>query len=180
MDTPHETLNRDELQDYLNHHLLGSKSGVRLFQAAASTWNGTEYEQEFLELSKQVSEEQDELSQLIDRLDLRQSVVENAMGLAAAAAGRLNPVNVTRSKSEGMTQVEMDVLQSALQGKAGMYAVLAKLAERFPDAGLDGRRMSDLYEQAQDQQARVRRISDETMDTRFVASEGHGGHGSNA
>ncbi|MGM7669517.1 hypothetical protein [Microbacterium sp. A93] len=177
MDTPHDDLNRDELQDYLNHHLLGSKSGVRLFQAAASTWNGTEYEQEFLEISRQVSEEQDELQQLIDRLDLRQSVVENAMGLAAEAAGRLNPVNFTRSKSEGMTQVEMDILQSALQGKAGMYAVLAKLAERFPHAGLDGQRMSDLYQQAQDQQARVRRISDETMDTRFVAPDDGQGNG---
>ncbi|MEW1979501.1 hypothetical protein AB0333_01050 [Citricoccus sp. NPDC079358] len=169
METPHGTLNRDELQDYLNHHLLGSKSGVRLFQAAASTWNGTEYEEEFLDLSRQVSEEQDELRELIDRLDLRQSVVENALGLAAETAGRLNPVNITRSKSEGMTQVEMDILQSALQGKAGMYAVLAKLAERFPSAGLDGKRMQELYQQAQDQQARVRRISDETMDTRFVA-----------
>lgn len=170
MDSPHGTLNRGELQDYLNHHLLGSKSGVRLFQAAASSWNGTQYEEEFLELARQVSEEQDELKALIERLDLRQSVVENALGLAAETAGRLNPVNISRSKSEGMTQVEMDVLQSALQGKAGMYAVLAKLAERFPGAGLDGQRMRDLYQQAQDQQARVRRISEETMDTRFLAS----------
>lgn len=57
-----------------------------------------------------------------------------------------------------------------MQGKAGMYAVLAKLAESFPGAGLDGQRMRDLYQQAQDQQARVRRISEETMDTRFLAS----------
>lgn len=175
MDTPRNDsndlnqINQHELQDYLNHHLLGAKSGIRLFQAAADTWGGTEHEQEFRDLSREVTEEKEELEQLIDRLGLRQSIVENALGLAAGAAGRLNPVNITRSKSEGMTQVEMDILQSALQGKAGMYAVLAKLAERFPNAGLDGQRMKDLYQQAQDQQARVRRISDETMDTRFVA-----------
>ncbi|MFC0247372.1 hypothetical protein ACFFIO_02540 [Citricoccus parietis] len=175
MDTPHNDphqlnqINQHELQDYLNHHLLGAKSGIRLFQAAADTWDGTEYEQEFRDLSGEVTEEKEELEQLIDRLGLRQSIVENALGVVAGAAGRLNPVNITRSKSEGMTQVEMDILQSALQGKAGMYAVLAKLAERFPEAGLDGQRMKDLYQQAQDQQARVRRISDDTMDTRFVA-----------
>lgn len=162
------TLNRDELQDYLNHHLLGSRSGVRLFQAAAQTWHGTEYEQQFQDLSDEVTAEQDELQQLIERLGLEQSAVENALGKAAEVAGRLNPVNITRSKTEGMTQVEMDILQSALQGKAGMYAVLATLAERFPDAGLDRQRMQDLYQQAQDQQARVRRISDETLHTRFV------------
>lgn len=175
MDTSHHDpsqlhqINQDELQDYLNHHLLGSKSGIRLFKAAADTWDGTEYAQEFRDLSREVTEEKEELEQLIDRLGLRQSIVENALGVAAGAAGRMNPVNITRSKTEGMTQVEMDILQSALQGKAGMYAVLEKLAERFPDAGLDRQRMQDLYQQAQDQQARVRRISDATMDTRFLA-----------
>lgn len=162
------TLNRDELQDYLNYHLLGSRSGVRLFQAAAQTWNGTRYEQQYKELADQAQGEQDGLKQLIKRLGLQQSLMQNVLGKAAEVGGRLNPVNFTRSKTEGMTQVEMDILQSALQGKAGMYAVLATLAERFPDAGLDREQMRDLYQQAQDQQAEVRRISDETLETRFV------------
>jgi hypothetical protein len=169
MDAPRESLDREHLQDYLNHHLLGSESGVRMFRTAAVTWRGTDYEQQFRELARHVQEEQRFLQGLIGRLGLRTPIPRKILGKAAEVAGRLNPVNLTRSKTQGMTQVEMDVLQGAVQGKAGMWHVLGRLAERFPEAGLDGREMDNLYRQAQEQQAELRRIGEETLDTRFVA-----------
>jgi hypothetical protein len=169
MDAPRETLDRDHLQDYLNHHLLGSQSGVNMFRTAAVTWRGTNYEQQFRELARQVQGEQRSLRELIARLGLRTPTPRRILGKAAEVAGRLNPVNLTRSKTQGMTQVELDVLQGAVQGKAGMWHVLGELADRFPDAGLDRQEMDGLYRHAQEQQAELRRISEETLGTRFVA-----------
>ena len=74
---------------------------------------------------------------LIDRLGLKQSPTEKVLGKAAEVAGRLNPVNLTRSKTQGMTQVELDILQGALQGQIGMWQALGRLAELVPDGGMD-------------------------------------------
>lgn len=160
-------IDRDRLEDYLNHHLLGSRSGVRMFRTAADTWDGTDYERQFTDLAGQVQQDQETLEALIARLGMHTPAVEKALGKAAEVAGRLNPVNLTRSKTRGMTQVEMDLLQGALQAKGGMWHVLALLAERFPDAGLDRDEMTGLYQRAQDQEAQVRRIGRETLGTRF-------------
>ncbi|MBB5749588.1 hypothetical protein [Micrococcus sp. TA1] len=162
------TLNRDELQDYLNHHLLGSRSGVRMFRTAADTWRGTPYEAEFKELTDQVSQMQDRLIALIDRLGLKQSRTEKVLGKAAEVAGRLNPVNLTRSKTQGMTQVELDILQGALQGQIGMWQALVRLAELVPDGGLDRESMDTNYRRTRHLQDEVRRISEETLGTRFL------------
>lgn len=170
METNHGPLDRDHLEDYLNHHLLGSRSGVRMFQTAADTWNGTEYEQQFLDLAAQVQQDQRTLEALIERLGMKIPAVNKAVGKAAEVAGRLNPVNLTRSKTQGMTQVEMDLLQGALQAKSGMWHVLTRLAEQFPELGMEPDQMTGLYESAQQQEAEVRRISEETLGTRFVAS----------
>lgn len=172
MDTAPETLDRDHLEDYLNHHLLGSRSGVRMFQTAADTWDGTDYERQFADLAEEVREDQQILEGLIERLGLKATALEKAVGMAAEVAGRLNPVNLTRSKTRGMTQVEMDLLQGALQAKSGMWHALGQLAEQFPSAGLDREEMAGLYQRAQDQEAEVRRISQETLGTRFIAPDG--------
>ncbi|MGD6979621.1 MULTISPECIES: hypothetical protein [Citricoccus] len=168
--TPHNaTLNRDELQDYLNHHLLGSRSGVRMFCTAADTWKDTPYEEQFKTLTEQVSQMQDRLIALIDRLGLKQSRTEKVLGKAAEVAGRLNPVNLTRSKTQGMTQVELDILQGALQGQIGMWQALVRLAELVPDGGLDREAMDTNYRRTRHLQDEVRRISEETLGTRFLA-----------
>lgn len=170
METAHGTIDRDHLEDYLNHHLLGSRSGVRMFQTAADTWDGTEYERQFLDLAVQVHQDQRTLVALIERLGMKIPAVNKVVGKASEVAGRLNPVNLTRSKTQGMTQVEMDVLQGALQAKSGMWQVLARLAEQFPDLGMEPEQMTGLYKKAQRQEAEVRRISEETLGTRFRAS----------
>ncbi|MFC7400997.1 hypothetical protein [Citricoccus sp. GCM10030269] len=168
MDSADETIDRDRLEDYLNHHLLGAQSGVRMFQTASDTWRGTEYEQQFTDLAEQVYQDQQTVEKLIDRLGMKVPITGKAIGKAAQVAGRLNPVNLTRSKTRGMTQVEMDILQGALQAKSGMWHVLGLLAVQFPDAGLDRQEMEVLYQRAQDQEAQVRRISEETLGTRFI------------
>jgi hypothetical protein len=77
-------------------------------------------------------------------------------------------VNLTRSKTQGMTQVELDILQGALQGQAGMWQVLGRLAELVPDGGLDRSEMAENLQRTEELQDHVRRISEETLGTRFL------------
>lgn len=159
-------LDRETLEDYLNQHLLGSRSGVKMFRTAADTWGGTEHAERLARLADDVASDQDALEQLIGRLGLKTPALQEAAGQVAEVAGRLNPVNLTRSKSNGWTQVELDLLQGALQAKAAMWDVLAELADHSSE--LDRSEMDRLYRQAQDQQAEVQRISEETLATRFL------------
>lgn len=159
-------LDRETLEDYLNQHLLGSRSGVKMFRTAADTWDGTEHAERLARLADDVASDQDALEQLIARLGMKTPALQEAAGQVAEAAGRLNPVNLTRSKGNGWTQVELDLLQGVLQAKAAMWDVLAELADHTPD--LDRSEMERLYRQAQDQQAEIQRISEETLATRFL------------
>ena len=84
-------------------------------------------------LADEIAQEQKDLEQMITGLGMKVSVMQEAVGKVAEAAGRLNPVNLNRSKGNGWTQVELDLLQGALQGKAAMWHVLTKLAEHAPD-----------------------------------------------
>ena len=161
-------LERETLEDYLNQHLLGSRSGVKMFRTAAATWDGTEYADRLVKLADDVSADQDALEELIARLGMKTPALQEAAGQVAEVAGRLNPVNLTRSKGNGWTQVELDLLQGALQAKAAMWDVLAELADHTSE--LDRTEMERLYKVAQEQQAEVQRISEETLSTRFLGS----------
>ncbi|WP_431860930.1 hypothetical protein [Micrococcus terreus] len=161
-------LDRETLEDYLNQHLLGSRSGVKMFRTAAATWDGTEYADRLVKLADDVSADQDALEELIARLGMKTPALQEAAGQVAEVAGRLNPVNLTRSKGNGWTQVELDLLQGALQAKAAMWDVLAELADHTSE--LDRTEMERLYKVAQEQQAEVQRISEETLSTRFLGS----------
>lgn len=159
-------LDRETLEDYLNQHLLGSRSGVKMFRTAADTWEGTPYAQRLVKLAEDVAADQQSLEELIARLGMKTPALQEAAGQVAEVAGRLNPVNLTRSKGNGWTQVELDLLQGALQAKAAMWDALAELADHTSE--LDRAEMERLYKVAQDQQAEVQKISEETLSTRFL------------
>lgn len=59
------------LEDFLNQHLLGSRSGVKAFRAAEQTWAGTSQEAALRRLGDAVQDDQDRLEALIGELGLR-------------------------------------------------------------------------------------------------------------
>ena len=75
-------------------------------------------------------------------------------------------MNALRSRGSGWTQVELDLLQGALQGKAGMWHVLAELAPHDPR--IDESEMRELYDAAQRQQAEVQRIAAAVLQEQFL------------
>lgn len=159
-------VDREMLEDFLNQHLLGSRSGVKAFRAAAQTWDDTPQGADLTRLGDDVEQDQERLEALIRELGLTTPVPVKAAGVAAEAAGRVNPVNLMRSRGSGWTQVELDLLQGMLQAKAAMWHVLEALAPHEPV--LDAGEMAALYERAQDQQRAVQRIAEDTLLERFL------------
>ena len=160
------TVDRGMLEDFLNQHLLGSRSGVKAIRAAAQTWADTPQEPDLQRLGDEVAEEQEYLEALIRELGLSTSLPEKAMGLAAEAAGRVNPVNALRTRGSGWTQVELDLLQGMFQAKSSMWHVLEELAPHVPQ--IDAAQMRRLHDQAQEQQRLVQRIGEQTLAERFL------------
>ena len=138
------------LEDFLNQHLLGSRSGVKAFRAAEQTWAGTSQEAALRRLGDAVQDDQDRLEALIGELGLRTPLVDRAAGAAAEVGGRLNPVNALRTRGSGWTQIELDLLQGMLQAKSAMWHVLEQLAPHLP--AVDAAEMQALRQRAADQQ----------------------------
>ena len=86
-------VDEEMLEDFLNQHLLGSRSGVKAFRAAEQTWAGTPQEAALRRIGDGVQEDQDRLEALIGELGLRTPLVDRAAGAAAEVGGR--PVSYT-------------------------------------------------------------------------------------
>ncbi|MCO0633341.1 MULTISPECIES: hypothetical protein [Micrococcus] len=155
------------LADFLNQHLLGSRSGVKAFRAAEQTWAGTPQEAALRRLGDAVQDDQDRLEALIGELGLRTPLVDRAAGAAAEVGGRLNPVNALRTRGSGWTQIELDLLQGMLQAKSAMWDVLEQLAPHLP--AVDAAEMQALRQRTADQQREVQRITSATLEGRFLA-----------
>jgi hypothetical protein len=155
---------------YLNEHLLGSEGGYRAFLAAADTWRGTEHEAALHSLAEQVGADQRDLIRIIEQLGYRQSPVKHALAGAVRAVGRINPVNLLRSKKGGLTQVELDVLVGMVRAKGMMWETLSMLSDADPR--LDRALLADLSSRTEDQIRQLQEINAKTCLRRFT-TRGH-------
>ena len=150
---------------YLNEHLLASEAGVKAFAAAADTWEGTEHRSAFLSLARQIDADKRDLLSMMLRLGYRPHPVKKLLTAAANTLGRLNPVNIFRSKKGGMTQLELDVLVGMVRTKQMMWETLQLVAD--VDERLDRAFIADLERRAEDQIRQIREVNAETCVRRF-------------
>ena len=165
----------DKYSAYLNQHLVAADAGVELFKAAATTWRETRWSATLDELHDEEVQAHARVKDLIESLGYDISSVRNAVSGAVAAMGRHNPLNPTRSREGRMTQAEMDALLSAIRGQQAMWetlVVLAGIDDRLDEA--DCARMVAVCE---DQQARVRDMSQATVRERFLRPDDSSAHG---
>ncbi|MFD1211254.1 hypothetical protein ACFQ36_04280 [Arthrobacter sp. GCM10027362] len=154
------------LAAYLDSHLIGSSTGVRMFNAAKRTWKGTDAGADLARIEQEVASERRELKQLMRTLGYRRSLFKAAAARAGAVLGRLNPVNPTRSGGGATGQLELELLQSALRGKECLWRTLLELVQAQPK--LDRRRLSELVDTARRQQDTVAEIMQRTVPERFI------------
>lgn len=154
------------LSAYLDDHLLGAETGVRLFGAARRTWAGSRYEQTFSDLEGQISAERDELEQLIITLGYRRSKFKHVLAMAGAAAGRLGPINPLSTGGGTSGQFELETLQAIVRAKECLWLTLLALADH--DHRFNVPRLKDMVESAGRQQEAVARVMEETAPARFL------------
>lgn len=159
-------LDHDKYSAYLNQHLVAADAGVEAFKAAADTWAGTEWEATFLQLHKELNDSHDEVERLIKDLGYELSTGRTLLAGVAKAAGRLNPINVTRNADGTMTQMELDALVAAVRAQQMMWETLLLLGS--VDPRLDKTFSQTMIDRCADQRARVVRVSTATAVDRFT------------
>lgn len=175
---PISQLDLETLLPYLDLHLAGATNGVRLFEAAGTSWEGTPYEEVFSRLSEEISEERAFLKGLIKALGHRPSLLKMAFAHAASVIARFDPLNPARRKNTGGAQLELEALQSLLKGKEALWATLLALAPspetRAPspispsEDVLNRAALEDLLVTSKRQQDTVARVMTETAAARFL------------
>ena len=156
----------ESLAAYLDDHLLGAETGVRLFKAAVKTWEGTEYEGVFAHLTDQISDERDELETLILALGYQRSSLKRGLAWIGAAVGRLGPVNPLSTGSGVSGQLELETLQSIVRAKECLWRTLLALSAH--DHRFHSPRIHELLGHARDQQEAVAKVMVDTAPARFL------------
>ena len=143
------------LQIYLVDHLTGSDGALdllgRLIEEDPAGLGGF-----FGELRKEIKGEQDQLEALMDRFGYERSLVRSA---GARIAEKVARVKLTGSDRQGgpLHLLEaLDALQTAIQGKRGLWLALEAAAAR--DAMLAGPDYAGLAALASDQLDRLDRL----------------------
>jgi hypothetical protein len=116
------------LGTYLNDHLAGSTVGVELARRAAGSNDGELGA--FLErLAGEIEEDRDSLKRVMDKLGIGKDHLKVAVGWLGEKAGRLKPNNRLFSYSPLSRLVELEGLALGVEGKRGLWQVLAELKE---------------------------------------------------
>jgi hypothetical protein len=166
-------LDKGTLFGYLDTHLLGATNGVRLFEAASRSWEGTESGAVLAGLARDISEERDALRTLITALGHRPGRAKMAVAHGSAVVSRVNPVNLFRRRSGEGAQLEFEALQSLLRGKEALWDTLlfvSGTAAGQREPALNPTELERLLEAAREQQKTVARVMRETAVERFFAA----------
>lgn len=136
------TVDPDLLRAYLVEHFLGSSPGIRAFEAAASTWEGTPTGAILTEATGSVREAREELRSLIEELGFRITVAEKGAAGVSQAAGRANPVNLLHRGQGALARIELETLTGMVRAQRCMWESLIALCT--VDPRLDRARMERL------------------------------------
>ena len=161
---------RQWLFRYLEDHLLGATGGVRLFQAAAQTWEGTQHGRTLSRLHDEIDHERSELLTSLRSQGHRPNPAKMVFAHLSAAAARLNPLNVSKAENGPGAQLELEALQSLVRGKEALWeTLLALLDDGWSFTGYDRERLTQLAERARGQQRELAAIMVSTAAERFRA-----------
>jgi hypothetical protein len=116
------------LGTYLNDHLAGSTVGLELARRAAGNNDGELGA--FLErLAGEIEEDRKALERVMERVGVGRDHLKIAVGWLGEKAGRLKPNNRLFSYSPLSRLVELEGLALGVEGKRGLWQVLAELHE---------------------------------------------------
>jgi hypothetical protein len=152
---PNQTGRADEprgtalLGIYLNDHLAGSTSGLRLARRLAATKRHSALGGTLAPLADEIARDREALRALMRALDVPERRYKIVAGTLAEAAGRFKPNGRLRRRSPLSNVIELEMLRIGVEGKAAVWTTLGALSGRYP--GLDGTELSLLKHRARQQ-----------------------------
>lgn len=142
------TVDRDALRSYLQDHLSGASVGRARARKMSQWYADLDIGPELARIAAQISREHAQVENLIDELGLRPGMPMRLAARAVEMVGRLKP-NGHGVKSSPVTPLlEVELLRAAVNGKQGLWQVLAQYAD---DLGLDRTEYERLTGVADDQ-----------------------------
>jgi hypothetical protein len=145
-------MSRELLAIYLEDHLAGSVAALKMMEELAELESGTPLEAKLRGLHAQVSEEQQGLRALLARIDAEPSTLKQAAAWISEKVGEGKLALVARKHAALARLQGLETLVLGLQGKLGLYRVLAEVAAGDPRLGGD---FAALAERTVAQQAMV-------------------------
>lgn len=141
------------LATYLNDHLAGSVTAVKLLERLETPHNGVDVVRFATEMRAEISADQDELKTLMRRLSMAQSLTRRTMAWLAQKLTNFKLV-LDDPTDEGLRVFEaLEFVEIGIEGKRALWRALAIAAEQT--AELQGIDYERLTQRARDQHQRV-------------------------
>lgn len=128
------TVDRSVLQSYLNDHLTGASAGRARCQKMSEWYAELPVGPELAQIADELDQEHAHLADLIDKLGLKSALPMRLAARGAEMVGRLKPNGRGPLASPVTPLFEIELLRAAVNGKQGLWQVLADYSEEL---GLD-------------------------------------------
>ncbi len=139
----------DGLATYLNDHLAGATAGVKLAELAAEEHQQDEHGQFFGQLASDIKLDYEALGVIMAALNTGKSAVKSA--LAEIGSAVMQP-KFTGGDDAMNVFITLETLSIGVEGKACMWRALKTIEG---DPTLDGVKLDELIERAEDQRGRI-------------------------
>jgi hypothetical protein len=141
-------IDRELLRTYLDDHLTGATGVLQRLDRMVDTYRDLPVHGDLVRLRADIRTERRRLTKVIATLGLRRSLPKEALARVGEVAGRLKRNGRWVSRSPLTPLLELELLQSGVSGKSGLWRVLGTHALAL---GLDPAEFRALEEQADDQ-----------------------------
>ncbi|MCZ2401920.1 hypothetical protein IV498_01650 [Paenarthrobacter sp. Z7-10] len=153
------------LGNYLHSHIVAAASGVRLFEQATKVWKHSSHASTLARLTQEVDADKTDLESLAARLGLAMPAGKQPLAWIGAQLSKVNPLNPLRSRGSFSGQLELETLETAVQGKRLLWETLLLLAAA--DSRLDASELERLDGRAKEQISEIHKILLSTVPERF-------------
>jgi hypothetical protein len=125
------------MEVYLNDHLAGATFGSDLARQIESQSEGTERATRIGELAMQIEEDQQTLSDLMQRLEVTRNPVKQATTWVAEKFSRVKLTGLSAGERGLGLFMALETLSLGVEGKASLWRMLKLVQDRYPGLAAD-------------------------------------------
>jgi hypothetical protein len=144
------------LGKYVNDHLAGSMAAVELLSHLISSNAGTERSRFFVELRKEIVQDQVALRGLLARLGFKENMIRKGVAWLSEKFIRVK-LSMEDPRGDRLARLEkLEALALGIDGKWALWRALSTVADRVPAVGVMD--LSKLEERAVEQRGQVEAV----------------------